>query len=108
MSEVIESCKVDVLDIPMGNGLDPITVFWRNWEAGRGDVTITCYGMAWTAYFGGMSGDTIQQFFKRAGVDYLVTKLMDARHHKTARFHTSYLTNIVSAIKAMLMDPVRQ
>lgn len=55
------------------DGLDTITVFWRNWEPGKGEVTIYCYGSAWTAYFGAMAGNTIQ--------------------------YEKYLSRIVSAIK---------
>lgn len=74
--------------------LDPITVYWHDYEPGKGMVTIVCYGQAWAAYFGAMSGRTIQQFFAGSGVDYLVNKLGTTR-----KVHDRYLTNIVKAIK---------
>ena len=93
---------VDVLDIPEKDGVDKITVFWRNWELGRGQVTIVCYGSAWTCYFGAMSGDTIQQFFSRASVDYLAGKLIDCRWQKRTNQHSKYLEKIVTAVQAFM------
>src|SRR6266536_1660800 len=61
--------------IPEGNGLDRIEVFWVDYEPSRGSVTITCWGSAWTVYFGVMSGRTIRKFFADCSTDYLVTKL---------------------------------
>ncbi len=71
----IESAQPEVLYITNLPDLDPIHVYFLNIEPGRGYVTITCYGCAWTSWFGAMSGRTIQQFVSAAGTDYLVTKL---------------------------------
>lgn len=57
-------------EIPASDGLDSIQVYWRDVGEGQGHVTITCYGCAWTAYFPGMSGKTIRQFFASCDVDY--------------------------------------
>ncbi|WP_145490740.1 hypothetical protein [Yersinia rohdei] len=52
--------------------LDPIEVLVDDYEPGKGKITITCYGKAWTASWFAMSGQTISQFFRRCGNDYLI------------------------------------
>jgi hypothetical protein len=95
---------VEVLDIPGTPSLDRIEVFWRNYEPGRGSVTITCYGSAWTAYFGAMGEFTIQQFFSCAGTDYLVNKLGITPQLKQRKTDHDYLAKIIDAVKSALVD----
>ncbi|HDL8284758.1 TPA: hypothetical protein PXQ99_001530 [Yersinia enterocolitica] len=52
--------------------LDPIEILVDDYEPGKGKITITCYGKAWTASWCAMSGQTISQFFRRCGNDYLI------------------------------------
>lgn len=99
MTTVIQVESIEIAETP---GLDPITVHWRNWEPGRGSITILCYDMAWTAWFGAMSGNTIQQFVSRCDTDYLVTKLVYAQFLKSTPAHKKYLARIVEAIKSEL------
>jgi hypothetical protein len=91
--------QIEVLDIDPQGTLDRITVIWRNWEPGRGQVTILCWGSAWTAYFGAMTSGTIQEFFRRADTDYLVRKLGITEWLKQTKKHENYLTRIVEAVK---------
>ncbi len=85
------------------SNLDPIEVFWHNMGPGRGSVTITCFGSAWTAYFGAMGDDrTIQQFFARADTGYLVTKLGITPQLKQGKRHDAYLGRIIEAVKDSL------
>jgi hypothetical protein len=86
-------------EVITANGLDPIEVFWRNIDAGKGSVTITCYGCAWTAYFGATGERTIQEFFAAADTDYLVTKLGITPLLKGRKRDHVYLARIVEAIK---------
>jgi len=57
--------------------LDPITVFLEDFELSKGKITITCFGKAWTAYWGGMSGKTVAEFFCSCDVHYLAGNLSD-------------------------------
>jgi hypothetical protein len=98
----VNNC-VEVLDIVGDPSLDRIEVYWRNYEPGKGSVTITCYGSAWTAYFGAMSGSTIQQFFTSAGTDYLVNKLGLTPQLKQRKTDLAYLSRIIDAVKAALV-----
>ena len=49
MSVTVE--KIDVLSfvITGAERLDPVRVMIENYEPGKGRITITCYGKAWTA-----------------------------------------------------------
>lgn len=93
---------VEVLTIAPAGALDSITVYWHNFSPGRGQVTLTCWGAAWTAYFGGMSGNTIQEFFAGADVGYLVNKLGFTQWLKSSKKHEDYLGRIVRAVQEEL------
>lgn len=97
-----KSFVVEAIEISEFPTLDRIEVFWRNYELGRGSVAITCYGCAWTAYFGAMGGRTIQRFFSDADTYYLVTKLGITPHLKQRKSDHAYLGRIVDAIKAAI------
>lgn len=96
---------VETLVIPHQPNLDQITVYWHNYEPGKGMVTIVCFAAAWNCYFGGMSDDTIEQFFASAGVDYLTNKLIDRQWQKPLKRHEQYLARIITAIKKELRMP---
>ena len=83
-------------------GFDRIHVFWMNVRPGQGYVTIICYGCAWTAYFGGMSGQTIEQFFAKADVPYLVNKMGCTPTLKQGQKQDAYLAKIIAAVQAHL------
>lgn len=68
----ITETKVQSLEITEVERLDPIRVMAENYEPGRGRITITCYGKAWTSFWPAMGGDTVQQFFIRVSNDYLI------------------------------------
>lgn len=92
--------QVPVMEIPASAGLDRIIVYWHDVATGKGHVTITCWGCAWTAYFGGMGKEDIKSFFASADVPYLVSKLGFTQWLKSSKRHESYLARIVAAIKA--------
>lgn len=80
-------------------GLDWIEVFWVDYEPSRGSVTITCYGNAWTAYFGAMGGRDIRQFFAGSNTGYLVTKMGISQVLKSRKKDDAYLMKIIDAVK---------
>lgn len=97
MSKIIGTSETWV--IPEDSGLDSITVFWQNFEKGRGRVTIECYGSAWTAYWGGMGDRTIQQFFAECGSDYLFGKLGFTQFLNVTKGHETYLKRLIKAVQ---------
>lgn len=97
--------ETSVTKISGTESLDPITVFWEDFGPGKGQVTIYCFGQAWTSYWGGMGEDTIRSFFASAGNDYLVNKLGYAQFLKQSKQHEKYLSRICIAIKDELALP---
>ena len=55
--------------------LDPIDVQVQNLGPGQGKITISCFGRCWTAYWGAMGGETMEEFFISSNTQYLVRKL---------------------------------
>lgn len=70
--EVSAVQKLVFRDIP---SLDPVTVVIDDMGVGRGSITLTCYGKAWTMYAGAMGDQRIGEFFCSAHDDYLAGKL---------------------------------
>lgn len=66
--------KSDVLAFTISDveRLDPVRVMIENYEPGKGRITVTCYGQAWTGAWFAMGGDTVQAFIKRVSNDYLI------------------------------------
>ncbi|MBJ6531584.1 hypothetical protein JGT31_23890, partial [Enterobacter hormaechei] len=66
--------KSDVLAFTISDveRLDPVRVMIENYEPGKGRITITCFGKAWTGAWLAMGGDTVQDFIKRVSNDYLI------------------------------------
>lgn len=95
-------CVQHITEINVSHGLDPITVFWLDLAPCQGSVSITCYGSAWTAYFGGTGGRTIREFFIDADTPYLVGKLGITPQLKNTKRDQIYLGRIVRAVKEAL------
>ena len=93
---------VETLQIPHSDALDPITVYWHNYEPGKGMVTMVCWGCAWNAYFGSTGEETIQDFFRKAGASYLVNKMLGYEWQKDTKKHQKYLGRLINAVKAAL------
>jgi len=88
---------------PIDN-LDQITVYFQDYELGKGKVTLECWGGAWSSYFGAMGSKTIQQFFLSCGPDYLVNKLSGAQSLKQTKTAQKYLRRVVEAAQSGLRE----
>ena len=99
---------VSAIEIVGAKGLDPIIVYFFDVSPRIGHVTITCYGSAWTSYFGAMGSRTISQFVHDADVDYLVNKLTGGPILKGRKKDIQYLEKIVRAVKAVLLVDERE
>lgn len=66
--------KTDVLSFIISGveRLDPVRVMIENYEPGRGRITVTCSGKAWTGSWFAMGGDSVQEFIKRVSNGYLI------------------------------------
>lgn len=71
--------EIRISDIKSGDGefgkLDPISVVLKNYRPGVGKITIECFGKAWSAGWGGMSGQSVEQFFAESNPHYLIGNL---------------------------------
>lgn len=67
-----QTIKLRITDAP---ALDPIDVFLEDCGPRNGELTIKCYGEAWTAYWGGMGSQNVAQFVLSCSTDYLAGKL---------------------------------
>jgi hypothetical protein len=84
---------------------DPIVVHLIDYAGGRGAITLSCYNMAWTGYFGAMGPtgkpSTISQFVKGASVGYLNTKLRGECNRRDKRTE-QYLDRVILTVQAAL------
>ena len=87
------------------NDLDPVTVFFEDFGNARGQMTVVCWGRAWTHYWGNMGDKTVREFVLKASIGYLVGKLMlpyDVMLKRAEPREEKWLTQIVEAIKDQL------
>lgn len=109
MAEVVEGAE---LRVTRGNveqvtirspRLDPIRVVLEDFAgSGQGMMTVTCYGRAWTAYWGGMGEPGVMRFVLSCDVPYLVGCLVRGMTPTAKRYQASdeaYLSRIVEAIQ---------
>lgn len=68
----IETMDVLAFTITDVERLDPVRVMIENYEPGKGRITITCFGKAWTGAWFAMGGDSVQEFIKRVSNQYLI------------------------------------
>ncbi|ELY3455769.1 hypothetical protein SMY44_000323 [Cronobacter sakazakii] len=68
----VEKSNVLAFTISDVERLDPVRVMIENYEPGKGRITITCYGKAWTGAWFAMGDDSVQEFIKRVSNQYLI------------------------------------
>lgn len=71
----IETSQITKVALTEVEGLDTITVILENFEPGKGKIIIECWGKSWSSYWGGMSGDPVEDFFCRCDQHYLAGNL---------------------------------
>lgn len=100
--ELLPPRAVRVLRLSELDRLDPVTVFLEDRGNGRGLLVISCYGKAWSAYWGAM-GSPLRQFVASVSPDYLLDRLDSSelttlkQYRKT---NADYLLRIVEAVQA--------
>lgn len=73
----IEKNEITKLRLTDLDRLDPVCVFAEDFGPGQGQITITCFGKAWTSYWGGMGDRNIAEFFCDCDEHYIAKKLSD-------------------------------
>jgi len=86
--------------------LDPSTAFLEDFEPGQGQLTLVCWGRAWSHYWGAMgNGSTLSEFLRSASTEYIVGKLMlpyDVMLRRAEKREEQWLGMLVNALKAQL------
>lgn len=87
-----------VVEIPKTDDLDAITLHLTDHGPGRGELTATCFGRSWTAYWGGMGADRdVASFVASVGSDYLAGKLGGSwRDEYTLRISRAIISHLRS------------
>lgn len=55
--------------------IDPITVYYEDFDVGQGQIVIICYDKVWFSFWGAMGDYGILEFFLDSGVDYIAKNL---------------------------------
>lgn len=74
--------------------LDPVEIFLVDYGPGQGSITVTCYGAAWTAYFGGIGDGSIAEFISGVDSSYLSGALQS---EVTKRSKEGYCVRVAQA-----------
>ena len=103
--------KLTVVDIPRQNHtehqgeLDPCIAYMRDYRVGQGELTLVCWGRAWSHYWGAMGNHDLRGFILSCSTGYLVGKLMlpyDVMLKRSEKREERWLTQIVEALKVQL------
>ena len=105
----VTESTVRQLDILSPN-LDRIKVIWEDFELGKGQLTIVCWGLAWTGFWGSMGGE-IRQFVPAMDAGYIASK-MDGREQRPTlkRYQKNgdaYLIKIITVVQQALREHLR-
>jgi hypothetical protein len=80
---------------------DAVQVHLIDHGQGRGGMTVACYDMAWTCYFGAMGERGIREFVISASAGYLANKMRGQFSVRT-KTHEKYREQVIETIKAAL------
>ena len=95
---------LNAMRAPGLGAIDPINVIIDNTGATSGHITITCYGRAWTAYWGSMGTD-LASFFCQCDPGYICDNMMRSMTPTLQRVRKNddkYLVDIIVAVQAAL------
>jgi hypothetical protein len=94
---------VTMIDIEGADRLDPISVVLENFEPGKGRVTIRCYAQSWAlnAYWGAMSGKSVEEFIMDCHPEYVMGCLTWGRQPVKKR-DEAYFVRVVRAVQQAL------
>jgi len=108
----VEKSKVQKFKITEVKNLDPVNVFLEDFEPGKGEIIIECYGKAWSVYWGAMGSKPISVFFCYVDNNYIIGKLdggLCSRVYEspddevgTPNYQYEYLSRIIDTVKEAL------
>ncbi len=105
----VERTTVTMLEIIDAPRLDRIKVITEDFGKGQGQLTVICFGRAWTSYWGGMHA-TVAVFVASMSAEYIAENLlhgMQAGLKRNAKHEQAYLERIVKAVQEALRRKTR-
>ena len=106
----LRTLKISGRNYTAGQGyLDPVTAFLEDFEPGRGQLTVVCWGRPWSYFWGAMGPSTdLRTFLLGADTDYIVGKLSIPRGvllRSVEKIEERWLEQITLALKDELRKP---
>lgn len=96
--------NVHAFEIPDSPDLDPVVVFLQDTAPNQGQITVTCFNEAWTAYFDSMGYPSIVEFLASVSDGYLARKLA---HGGESEHQEAYLERIACVVLLELRTLLR-
>lgn len=97
-----KQCEIFTIhDVPR---LDAITVILQDFGNNAGQLTVICYGRAWTAFWGSMGG-TLREFLSQVNAGYVTGKMClpcGLILKKQEKREAEYLMRIIGAVLAAI------
>lgn len=106
----IEKRQVVMLDVIDAPKLDRIKIIAEDFGPGQGQLTIVCWGRAWSAYWGGMGSADITQFCISMSAEYIAENLVRGQIEglkRNQKHEMRYLMRIVEAAKEAMRVQLR-
>jgi hypothetical protein len=83
---------------------DPIHVYLHDFCKGHGMITVTCWGTAWTAFWGAMGDRPVREFVTGTDADYMCKKLASS-DRKSTKGEYVYRLKVATSVLNYLKDP---
>lgn len=96
--------KLDAFTIFEAPKLDPVTVILQDF-GGSGRLTVECYGLAWSTYFGAIGTATLRKFLAGCDSDYLANRMWPPRQRRVKSDY-AYLVRIVEAVQTAIREQI--
>lgn len=103
-SHTITPIQLRAFEITDVRGLDPIRVILQDLAPSQGRIIVECYGQAWAAYFGSMSGRTISRFIADCDVAYISNAMESNAEMADFYQYDSYRDRVMTAVREALRD----
>ena len=103
---ITDSFTIYEAPMPSGKGeLDPIHVILRDC-GGCGDITVTCYGSAWTQWFGAIGTSSLRDFIAQCHPEYIADKLLTTTSQPFNKITQQWVHRIAYAVvKSLEVQP---
>jgi len=89
-----------------GFTLDPIQIYLTDTAPKQGSITITCYGSAWTAWWGSIGSKSVAEFVAQCDPTYLAGKLNSEIIRRSKENYTDRVAEAVIKVVSENLDKI--